>query len=64
MNSLRIPQQTLYTDEAREIPQYESGSLGSNAEDLGIGFITNLPHIEGTVPLVKHILNSTCKNIM
>jgi len=55
-------QYSLYIEHAREIPLYESGSLGSFIADLGMGFIIHLPQIEGITPLLKHILKSECKN--
>jgi len=43
----------LYKDEANAIPLYDKGSLGSEDDDFGIGFIIHLPHIEGTTPLLN-----------
>ena len=43
------------------MPLYDKGSLGSAVEDLGIGMIILLPHSEGILPYLKHILNNVCK---
>jgi len=52
---LRTAQYILYTDEANAMPLYAKGSLGSEDDDFGIGFIIHLPQIEGTIPLSKHV---------
>ena len=50
-------------DEARAIPLYDRGSLGSAVLDLGIGLIILLPQEEGMHPVSKQTLNKTCKNV-
>ena len=40
----------------------ESGSRGSLVVHLGIGDITDLHHISGTLPVSKHRLHNLCKN--
>lgn len=38
----------------QEISRYESDFLGSGFEDFGKGLIIHLPHVEGTIPVLKH----------
>ena len=52
----------LYMADARVMPLYDIGSLGSVVLDLGIGLMIHFPHSEGTMPFSKHTLKSTCKN--
>ena len=47
-------------DEAQLIPLYDKGSLGSVADDFGIGLMMHLFHILGTILLLKQTLNNVC----
>ena len=49
----------LYIDEANVIRLYERGSLGSDWDGFGIGFIILLLQTDGTDPESKHTLNRT-----
>ncbi len=53
----RIPAQILYIADNNVIALYWEGSLAYVVELFGIGFIMDLDHILGMMPLSKQILN-------